>query len=339
MAANLLIPAGVAVGSAIMGGDKAKEAKKAAERQRQQAMQAFSSINIPTLEEMQTGLYLPEEVGQFSPEMLKALEMPESEMGELTADAQLKAIQEQYLSDLEDRTEGGLSESDMATIRDIRRQVEGADQARQEAILQEMAQRGVLGSGMELAARKASQQEATDRMSRAGDELAQQESEAAFRALQELGGAASQIRSQEFGEESAAAQARDRAAMIASQNQQRVADQNVGMGNQAQMANLAYQRQLAETKRQEQLRRDAVQRANRQQQFDNRISRASGIASGSSVGSQQQAAATQAEMGMIGQIGGNLIKGAGAFLSPSKTSQQAAQDEEALLNSAEWNWG
>ena len=72
-----------------------------------------------------------------------------------------------------------------------------------------MAQRGVGGSGVELAARLGANQASADRMSRESDTLVQQAQQRAMDAMMNQANLGGQIRSQDYGEQSNLASARD----------------------------------------------------------------------------------------------------------------------------------
>lgn len=222
--------------SAIQGSQASADAARAA--QTKQLMLDRLRAMMPAASEMELQLMIPQLVGEYTPEAAEALELGPSAMEDIGVDEQLKLEQLKALAGIGDIAEGGLTEADLAASRQIRRDVGQADQARQQQVLMEMAQRGVLGSGGELAARLGAGQQATERQAAASDELIRQAQARSLQALGQQGNLAGQIRGQEFGEQSDIARARDVIGQFNVRNRQDVLGRNVGERNIAQQQNL-----------------------------------------------------------------------------------------------------
>lgn len=213
--------------------------------------QELDKLDIPDIEKQKIALQLPEVVGT-----LQAEQLGQSAVSGISADRQAVEGQRSALSQLQELANKGFSEEDRAAMRTLSRQVGADEQARQASILNEMAQRGVGGSGQELAARLASSQASTGRAAEASDRLAMNQAEARRAALNQLGQQSSQLRAQDYGEKSEAAKARDtinqfNALQRAQTNQynlgqkQSTADQQAAIKNQQEMYNKGlYQQQF-----------------------------------------------------------------------------------------------
>ena len=327
------------LGSAYMGSQEAKKGRQAAERMAAQGAAAFAGIDVPEIEKQKIQLENAGIVGEYRPEVEQALNLSPTEMENISIDEAIKRQQMDSLSGLGEIAEGGLTEGDKAAARDIQREVNQNAEARRKAILQNMAQRGVLGSGMELAAQLDSAQDAADQQSRASDALQQQAQARALAALQQSGAMAGQIRGQEFSEQADIAKAKDAINQWNVANQQSINSRNVQAQNQAQAANLAA-RQAQEDQRaalanQQQMYNKQLL----QQQYQNELQRASGLAGQYQAQGQlaQQAGAAQAQMiGGIGSAIGNMAGTIGAAYAkqPATPTQTQNQGQLSTMNTA-----
>jgi hypothetical protein len=240
------------------------------------ALQDIDQLEIPSIEKQKLQLNLMSEAGFLTPE-----ELEESRMEGITVDPRLKEAQMTALAELQERGEVGLTPQEREQFRQMQRDVSADTQARQASILQDMAQRGTLDSGAQLAAQLQANQMAAQRASEAGGQLAAQSDSARREALQRAAGAASGIRTQEFGEQQARASAADAINQF-----------NVGLRTQAQQQNLGIRQQDIATMNQQQQYNKQLQ----QQKFQNELSKAqakTGIRTGQAQQYAQQSAQQQ----------------------------------------------
>lgn len=304
----------IAAGAQLLGGLAGQNAKKNAardlDRLGKERAALFGAIDTPDIEDQELALEQLALMGELDPEMLQALDLGPTAMEDVAVDPRLVETQMDALAQLAQLSEGGLTEADLAAIEQTRRSVDAAENARQESILQEMQQRGQGGAGAELAARLASSQGAADRQNQASLDISQQAQNRALQALAEGANLAGSVRGQEFGEQSDIARARDLINQFNVSNRQNVANQNVGARNQAQAANLAARQAIAD---QNVALRNQQQMYNKQllqQEFDNRMRRAQGMAGGSQLqaqGAQVRGATDSQTQAGIGSVAGNLI--------------------------------
>jgi len=239
MAWPIVAAVAVSAVSGMMANGAAQSAANAKKRAAEAAAKAFANIKIPTIEEQKIILQNPELVGQYTPEQVEAMQLGVSAMENVSADQSTKDAQSDALEGISEIAEGGYSKSDKATSREINREINQSAQARQKAILNAMASRGVLGSGMELAAQLQGEQQSIDQASKAGDNLTSQVQARALQALGKQGDLAGQMRGQQFGEQSDIARARDQINEFNLRNRQGTMNSNVAERNRAQQANLA----------------------------------------------------------------------------------------------------
>ena len=282
-----------AVGAPIIGGILAGDAKakgrKAAERELDNYLNELRANKLPELSAV--------EFEKFK-DLFQAQEQAGTEFDAIEVDPRLKDAQMQALSALTEIGQDGLTLQARVNQEILQDQVARQDAGRQAAIMQNLAERGMGGAGMELAQRLASQQAASNR---AGQAAMQNSANAQARALQALtqsGGLAGNIRSQDYGMQADRASAQD----IINQfntgniNQQRMNSQNIANMNtqvaqqQAQQGNQIAQQNFEN------------RRAKLGDQSQARVSRA---------GMAQQAGAERGEM--IGGIGNVVGQGLGTY--------------------------
>lgn len=205
------------------------------------ADQYFANIDPVDYDRMIEEMRLLQESGQVTPEEYKAVMQDPSLLMNYSADPRLKEAQMKALTELESiATEGGLTTADKAKINEINRNVATADKGRRDAIIQRAAERGVGGSGLEIASQMTSAQDAADRAAREGEAVAARAEERALDALMKSGELGGAIRSQDFSEKERIAAAQD---AINRFNAGQRTDQNkgnVGVRNQAKYANRDY---------------------------------------------------------------------------------------------------
>ena len=190
------------------------------------------------MSEQEINLLLPQLIGEYNAENLSALDLQDSSFEDVGVDQSIIQSQLEALAGISEIAEGGFTESDKAANRAVQREVAQNNQARHDSLLNEFAQRGTLGSGTELAARLQANQAATDQQSQASDRLLQEAQSRALQALSQQGNLSANIRSQDFGEQSQVAQARDAINQFNTQNRQSVNNQNISNRNAGQQYNL-----------------------------------------------------------------------------------------------------
>lgn len=308
-----LIAGAAAIGSSVIGANEASKGRQQAADLLRKAQQLYGNIDLPDIDKMKLMLQNPELVGEYDPELLMAIEMAPSEYDSISTDPLLEQQQMDALQQMSELSEGGLSERDKAAAREIRRSVAQDDAARRASVLQNMAQRGVLGSGMELAAQLDSAQDSAEAQSRASDELIKQAQDRALQALSQSSQMAGDIRSQSFDEQAQKARAKDAINQWNTSNRQSIMNQNTQNQNQAQLANLQA-RQALENERAKNA--NVQQQYNKnlyQQQFDNRMARAGAQANVISGAANLANQSGKDQAAMIGGVGSGLANMFGSF--------------------------
>lgn len=281
----------------------------------------LEAIGIPTIEAQKIALQNPELV-----EPLVAEQMGASQMQDVQMDPRLQAAQRAALDEMTGLGQTGLGAEDKAAFNQMRRQAAGAAEAQQASTLQEMASRGMLDSGANLAAQLQAGQSQADRMSQEGDRLAASAAEARRAALGQQANMASQMSAADIGLKTGKASAADTIAQFNTQQraQTGAANQGYKIDRATQLANLRNQEEVAN-------------KGLTQQQFQNKIQKAGGVAQqqASMAGNlQQQAAgaqqAQQAQTGAILNLAGTL-GAAGMSKKQEALRQQQSQLQKTTV--------
>lgn len=263
---------------------------------------------LPSISEQELQYILPEIVGEYGPEMEQYLGDLVSEYSSIESDPRLRDSQLSVLDYLAEVGETGLTASERAALNEIRRATQQEAEAKQQQIIQNMAQRGAGGSGAELAARLSGAQSAADRMSRESDQLAMLAQQRALQAMMQQGQMAGNLRTQDFNEASSIAQAKDAMNTFNRNNQQSLQQRNIGARNQAQLQNLQQRQAVSDAATALKNQQQQYNKGLLQQQFQNQldINRGrAGIASAQAQANQQANASNQAGMWQaFGTLGG-----------------------------------
>ncbi len=246
----------------VIGGLMSHGDKKRAQAAIQAALAQYSNINIPDEEKMKLALQSPTVQGILQPYMQQAEQLQQSSMENINIDPRLRQAQMQALETLSKMGEQGLTAEDRTALNQARRQVAGDAQARQGAILQNMAARGMGGSGVELAARLSESQDSADRSSQEADRLMAMAQRRMLEGVSAAAATGGQIRGQDYGEQENLARARDAIQQFNAQQRAGTQAANIGALNQSQAQNLAEKQRIADV---------GVQTSNQQQQYNKQL--------------------------------------------------------------------
>lgn len=173
----------------------------------------------------------PLKLEELSPEQLQYLQ--QSDLAKVSTDPRFKDAQLAALQALEERSKTGLTAQDEADMYKLQRNVSTQNRGRMGAIQNNMAVRGMSGSGMDALMQLQANQDATDREALAAMEKAGQSQNMKLSATQQLGQMGTQMRNQDFGEQAQKAQAQDAI------NRFNTSTRNTALGNNNQVRNQA----------------------------------------------------------------------------------------------------
>lgn len=313
-AGNAIVPGvGGIVGGALGGlaglfGGKGKDS--AAAQAIQEEIEQLKAIGIPSIEAQKITLEKYKSAGQLTPELEQVFTQGDSELKSIQEDPALRDAQKAAIAKLQDiGNSGGLTLEDRVALSTIQNQANTDDKARQGAILSNMAERGISGSGNELAARLASSQAATNRQANQDLNVAATAQKRALDAILQGGTQAGQLRAQDFGQASTVASAQDRINQFNTQNKQQVNAANTGINNNAQQVNLTSAQNLSNKNTDLSNDQQSFNTGLIQKDYDNRINKAKAIG-----GLNTDAAkATQDQNATNATAFGNTLTAAGGF--------------------------
>lgn len=246
MVAPLIAAGAVSIGSKLLGG-LLSGGKKKSSGLSEEALQRLRQIQVPGIAERQFQVEELVRQGQITPEEATAILQEESQFGAISLDPRLRQAQFDALSSLQQvGTEGGLTATSRARLDEVQRAAAGRERAQRGAILQQFAQRGISGSGLELAAQLGAQQAEAGRVSSEGFQTQALAEQRALQALAQAGQLGGQIRGQEFGEQAQTAQAQDIINRFNAAQTQNVQLRNIGAREEAQRLNLAETQRISD---------------------------------------------------------------------------------------------
>jgi hypothetical protein len=234
-------PLSLITGEFLSGGEDRK-----AKGYMEDAAKAFENIELPKLSPLQLEQYawlqnlMPSTisgVGDVSFDPVQAAQAQlalagPSAMEGVSTDPRLKEHQLASLSALDELAAGGgMTAADKANLNRVQTDVAQADRGRREAILQNMAARGMGGSGNELLAQLQSSQAATDRANQTGLDISGMAQQRALDAMLGGGQLAGSIRGQDFGEQAQIAAAQDAISKFNAANTNQSNQFNAGQTN------------------------------------------------------------------------------------------------------------
>lgn len=284
------------------------------------ALEYIKGIRVPTPQEQAVILEELKRVGLITPEEEFAIAQGQTNLANIQIEPRLKQAQMNALARMQQVGEEGLTVTDRAAINLALSETNQAARGREEAIIQDMARKGMLGSGMELAARQASGQQAASEASRQGFDTAALSRERALQAIMQSGELAGQQRDQSFGEQAKVAEAKDIRDRFNIENRRDVQQRNVAARNMAQAANLAEDQRIADSNVGIRNLQEEQQKGLIGQYFQDQL--AKGQAMSGTAGQADQMAAQQAKtraesMGRLIEGAGTAAKGAADyFLKP-----------------------
>lgn len=334
---SALAGAAGAVGS-IAGGIMGSNAQSdAADKQAaigQQAVAGYQNIDIPSIQEQQVQLQKIASAGNLTPEQEQIFQQNQSVLNSYQQNPEASSAQMQALKSLQQiGKSGGLTAMDKANLNEIANKQSNAESQNRAAVLQNMQQRGMGGSGAELAALLSGNQQSNQEASNQGFNVAAQAQSRALQALQGAGQLGQGIEAQQFGEAGQKAAAQNAINQFNTANQQNVAGQNVQRSNYAQERNLNNNQQLNAANTNIANQNEIYNKGLYQQQFANQTTKQAGVANAlnhvaAAAGAQGQAGANLGNA--IGQGIGKLGSAVGTYAasSPAVGASKPAASEQ-----------
>ena len=187
-----------------------------------------ASTQVPQLEDLTLEQYAtPEELAYLGD--LQLAEMSPTELRKILLDPRLEQAQFDTLSRLDEISNTGMSAIDRARLADIQAQQATEQRGMRESILGQARQRGMGGSGMELAAQLQAQQEGANLASRQGMDVAAQAQAAAQQAALQRAQLGGTMQDASFGRQAMTSQAQDAINRFNTENQNTATARNLDL--------------------------------------------------------------------------------------------------------------
>lgn len=302
------IPAAIAAGSSIAGMVQQANAQGASRDQINQAIQEFIKISVPDPEQQKLELQHYQSTGSFSPQLEHSIKQDPSAFEGIVKNQQYSQAQDRALGQLQSLgEEGGLSLSDKADLQGELLTSANKDRANRDAITDDYARRGQLGSGMELQAQLSGNQAAGDRDAMARLQTLGSARDRALAAISGSGDLAGKLQGQDYQMKSDQAAARDRINQFNTQNAQSVQQRNVAADNAGQMYNLDRSQAISNANtdmanKEQQYNKELVQK-----NYENQMQKAGAIGNlktGQATNIDKAGATTAQQYGAIGSAAG-----------------------------------
>lgn len=273
------------------------------------ALQVIDKVPLPILKEMNPELY--KQVVSLNPELEDAITLGPSNMEGISTDPRLKQAQMNALNKLMDvGNEGGMTIEDRGRLASINNDVNANLKGNTDAITQNMAMRGMSGGPMEAVMKQNAAQGAANRASQQGFDVAAMAQQRALDAIMNAGNMGGQMQSNEFNQKAQVANAQDAISRFNAQNTQQVRNNNVNSKNQAQQWNATNTQDTANQNTNLNNQAKQYNLGLAQRNFDNQMSKATGVANGYNNLGQ---AKDQDRANEAGFIGGLINAGASAY--------------------------
>lgn len=306
----------------ILGNVLSQGSRNNAEDSAKNALSAYENISLPDLEKMRLALEEQQSVGTLAPTMETLTNLGPTALQNIALDPKYNQYTMAALAKMGQVSEEGLPEADRAQLQNILNATAQQNAGQQKAILENRAARGMGGSGDELAAQLQASQSGANRASNEALQLAALAAQRKLDATANLGTLANQLAQTDYGRQRDLYGQTDAIAQFNASNQQNVANRNVERVNAAQAGNLQNAQNIANNNV---ATRNAQQQFNRgleQQQFQNQIQRAGGVASGYNNMANLNLGNANATANMFAQMGGAVGSGLAANAMSGAGKQQ-----------------
>jgi len=235
------IGAGVGALGGLLGGLFGSSDNGAAGQLLQQTLDGYKQLGVPDQQAMTLALQKFQSAGQLTPAMQTAISQKQSALtGANTADQQDIQAQRAAIASLKNTADqGGMTLEDRANEANVLNAANQNNKSQQDAILQNMAQRGQAGSGNALAAQLLASQGGANSTNASEQAVAADAQKRAMDAVMRGGQLSGQLQQNQFNQAATVGTAQDAINSFNARNAQNVQGSNVAAQNAAQAANLA----------------------------------------------------------------------------------------------------
>lgn len=295
--------------SDLIGADAQRDANDNANQRLNNVVQSYMGIEVPSVEDMELLLEEFQVAGVLTPELEQAVKQGETNFSNIVEDSRLKDAQLNALLKLQEiGNEGGMSIQDKAQYAELEREIDNNTRGRNQAVMQSMAQRGMSGSGMELAALLGNEQSAANNLNQRSMDVNAQAQARALEALMSAGQLGGEIRQQDYNVASDKAQAQDVINQFNTQIASNTNSRNTDRKNQAQEYNLTNSQNVLNQNIDNKNFQQQYNKELQQNYFDNQLKQADGASGLQRDIANQTLQQGQDERQMWGNIGGGIMQ-------------------------------
>ena len=308
-----LIAAGGGILGGVLGGIFGGADREKAEQAQAEAQKLIEAIGAGPDLARTIMLNTFQQAGVLTPEVEQAIHTEMDNQIQLQERPEMRREQEMELQALKQLSRRGLGVEDQAAFNKLRGQAAADTQAKQEQILQGMAQRGMGGGGQELAMQIAAAQSGAQSEAEAADRIAAEASQARRGALKDVFSGAGQMRAADLAVDTKNLENKMRQAEFNAANSLQRQERNVNRSTQANIANLGRQQQVSDTNIGQSNAELNRQRQAEQTMYENKVRQAQMLANlkqGQAQQHSQNAANTQQSWTGMGSALGQGIGGA-----------------------------
>jgi len=311
----------------------------AAQKARQDALNAFNAVQTPELSALQVQLQQEVVAGTLTPQQASAQLLSSNAFNQIATDPSLVGAQKQAIQQLQQiGTQGGLTAVDKAQLNDINNAQNQQNQSQNQATMQQAQQRGMGNSGINQVNQLINEQGAANTAANSGLNVAAQAQARALQALQGAGTQAGALQGQEYSQAANAAQAQNAIDLFNKQTLNNTNLYNVNAANQAQAANLQNAQTVGNTNTSIANTQAQTNAQAAQTQYQDALNKATGIANiDTGAANQEQQTANQQYGANVGLTSGLLqaagTAGGAALGGPAGAAAGSAATSGGISNS------
>lgn len=315
----------------------------AAQKARQDALNAYNAIKTPELDALQVQLQKYVNAGTLTPEAAETQLLSSNAFNAIATDPSYVGAQKQALQQLQAvATQGGLTAVDRAQLNDITNAQNQQNRSQNAATMQQAQQRGTGGSDLTAVNELINEQGAADRAANSGVSVAANAQQRALQAMQAAGNTGNALEAQTYGEAANKAQAQNAIDLYNKQALNQTNLYNTQTSNAAQGANLANAQAINNANTQTGNANAEYNAQQNQTLYNDELQKAQGIAGvDMNAANAEQATKNQETGATLGLISGAVQGGAqalgGAFGGPAGAVGAGALTGKAMASNAPTN--
>ncbi len=291
-----------------------QDANSRAQAAQDKAFQQYMALAIPDPAQQKIAMQMYVSQGKLDPRLETVIKQDPSAFEKIVTDSNTKSAQSRALQQLQDdANSGGMNLQDKAKLQEALITNQAHARAEQQGIAAQMAQRGLGGSGFDVAAKLQGQQSSQDAQAKSGLQAAADAQNRALQAIQSSGQLAGQMQAADYSQQAQRAAAADRINQFNTQNAQSVAGRNVDTQNAADKYNLDRQQQIANANVDLGNKQDIYNTGLIQQQYDNKLKQTAGATGQLDKMANTAAQSGQAASNFASNIGSGISQGASAL--------------------------